>query len=388
MPKTVEITPEVLAWAIEEEGLEPAALAERVGVSLLVFQTWLEGDSRPSKGQFSRLVELLHRPRALFLLPRPPKQSGVPPQLRSAPGLLNHDLSAVERRMIRRARRIQREASWLLREQGAQATTLPELRSSEPAEVAGQALRAWTGVTTSEQLSWNSPYQALREWRRVVDDQGVAILQLQLGSRGLRGFSLFDDRVPLVAVNTAYNAVGRVFTIFHELAHVSVRTDSACAGFFSPLASDRSLRLERWCEEVAASVLLPRTVLEQLVRERYGSGDLPIRDFDGVRRVAEKFNVSIRAAAVRLIRLNLAPGELYGLVEERAQVVDRPSGGGGGGGGRVTAQKRVDEYGRRLPGLFLEAAEEGALPIRDALDLVGITSSQMVELGRLVSSET
>lgn len=240
-------------------------------------------------------------------------------------------------------------------------------------------------MTVPEQLSWDSPYRALKEWRRAIDELGVVVLQLQLGSAGVRGFSLSDEYVPLAAVNTAYNAGARVFTIFHELAHLAARADSVCASFYGPWTPSISLRLERWCEEVSASALLPRASLERVVREQLGSGREPVRTFDEARRLADKFKVSLRAMAIRLIRLQFAPQELNELIEEQAPIVDRPS-GGGGGGGRVTAQRRLDEYGRRLPELFLDAAQAGTLPVRDALEMVGITTSQMDELRRLMDT--
>ncbi len=385
LSRTVEITPEVLAWAIGEDAIPEGELAGKVGVTPGTVRDWVEGRGQPSRGQFSRLVDALHRPRALFFLPTPPSAAGVPAQLRAAPGLVDHDLSSTERRLIRRARRLQREAGWLLEERVAHAINLPELHSSLPPAEAGFRLRDWIGVAVGEQLAWENPYVALREWRRVIDERGVSVLQLQLGGQGLRGFSLFDEYAPLIAVNTAYNAPARIFTIFHELAHLAARSDSACAAFFGPDTTSTLLRLERWCEEVASAALLPRDAIEREVRERLGPGEQPAQTFDQVRRIAERFKVSIRAAAIRLIRLELAPVEVYGAVESRAQFVDRPQ-GGGGGGGRPTARKRLDEFGRRLPGLFLDAVEEGAIPMRDALDLVGITTSQVDELRGLINS--
>ena len=109
-------------------------------------------------------------------------------------------------------------------------------------------------------------------------------------------------------------------------------------------------------------------------------------DFDAARRLADRFKVSIRAVAIRAIKLELAEPSLYAEVDANAQVVDRSAQAGGGGSGRVTAQKRIDEYGHRLPLLVLDAAREREVSVRDVVSLMGVTTSELAQLERLARS--
>ena len=90
--KTVPITAQVLAWAREEAGLTQGELAERTKLKVNWVKAWESAESRPTKGQFSTLVKVLKRPSALFFLPEPPVEAGMPTSLRSAQALGDHRL--------------------------------------------------------------------------------------------------------------------------------------------------------------------------------------------------------------------------------------------------------------------------------------------------------
>lgn len=382
----VPISGEIVRWARAEDGLSEEELASRVGVDPERVLAWEAGSEQPTKGQFSRLAQALRRPRALFFLPAPPEVPAVLANLRSAPGLIDYELSTSERRMIRRARRLQEEVSWLIRRRGAETSNVLQLQTDVPASSAGQQLRNWLGVELEAQLQWEGESRAFREWRESIEERGILVFQLELGREGIRGFSIWDDFAPALAVNTAYNTVARIFTMFHELAHLAARVDSACSKFFySRPNATPSPQVERWCEEVASFALLPSDEFEQVVRDRFGHDrSNPVTELDQARRIAQVFKVSIRAVAIRLIGRQLAPPNLYGIVERNARVVDRPRRGGGVGAN--AAERRIGQLGHSVPRLVLEAARAGEIPLRDAADSLRLNLSQLDDLSKIVSS--
>jgi Zn-dependent peptidase ImmA (M78 family)/DNA-binding XRE family transcriptional regulator len=373
-------------WARAEDGLSEEDLASRVGVDPERVVAWEAGTEQPTKGQFSRLAQALRRPRALFFLPTPPEVPAVLANLRSAPGLIDYELSTPERRMIRRARRLQEEVSWLIRRRGAETANVLQLPTDVPASSAGQHLRNWLGVALEAQLQWGGESRAFREWRESIEERGILVFQLELGKEGIRGFSIWDDFTPALAVNTAYNTVARIFTMFHELAHLVARVDSACSKFFySRPDATPSPQVERWCEEVASFALLPRGEFEQVVRDRFGHDrSTLVTELDQARRIAQIFKVSIRAVVIRLIGSQLAPPNLYGIVERNAKVVDRPRRGGGAGAN--AAERRIGQLGYSAPRLVLEATRQGEIPLRDAVDSLRLNLSQLDDLSKLVST--
>ncbi len=380
---TVPINAQVLAWTREEAGLTQVELAQRAKLSVECIQAWEAEESRPTRGQFSKLVGVLKRPSALFFLPEPPVEAGMPTSLRSAPALGDRKLGPEEARQIRRARRLQELTSWVFRDEGAAQVRLSQYQPSEDPVEIGMAERSESGVSAAEQLAWKSASEAFRSLRSHLEDQGVLVMQLTMGRNNIRGFGAWDDHAPLVAVNTAYHPTARIFTLFHEVAHLLTRTDAACQGFVFPGQQDGSV--ERWCERFAAAFLLPEENLKTIASKYGVTVAAPTACPDTVRRIAYSFSVSIRATAIRLQEVGLAEPSLYPSVVTQFAGSDWNDSSGGGGGGQPVAVKRVTQFGARLPSTLFAAADRGRLTTRDLADYLQLTTGQIEDLKDLLN---
>ena len=368
----VPVNGEVVRWAVEESGLSMVEVAARSKVAAASLKGWMEGAGKPSRGEFTRLVNTLKRPSALFFAPGVPEASPLP-AMRRAPGQAVRKLSAQERLWMRRAVRLQKLLSFLCGRWGVQVD-LPKF-DGEPAEQAGERLRRWLGVSTGMSVSWSSHAEAWRWWRERLEQCGVFVFALELGRDGVRGFSVWDEAAPVVAVNTAYNPAARIFTAFHELGHLTLRNGAACndlqlAGRLPSDAVD--VDEERWCEELAASALLPRKAVLGFME----TDGRELEGFDLAKKTASRFGVSIRAAAVRLIKLNAAPGYLYALVDEKAGGWDRDKGFARGASPR-RVRRRFNEYGAATVDRLLQGSEQGLLNLRDLRDYLRVDSTEV-----------
>lgn len=379
----VPINGSVLRWAIQESGISEKSIAENLQVAVGVLRQWESGSAFPSKTQFAKLLALLKRPSALFFLPEPPDIEPTYAHFRRAPKAQESRVAPDEARWIRSATRLQGAVSLLLKEMNQEPPKLPRLSPSPSAETAANEQRSVSGVTVQTQLGWPSPSWAFREWRQALEQQGVFVLHLRLGRASCRGFSVWDDMAPIIAINTAYNFPARIYTIFHEYAHLLTRTNAVCTSFSGPTdASDDEA--ERWCEKFAASFLLPRSEFLAHVDElRRGAR---VADFATVVRLANRFKVSLRAVALRLVDLDRANLELYREVDSRAKVSEQEKHGGGGGKGQKRYERRLDEYGRRLPKVFLEGVRRDIIDSHDVLDYLDLSTKSLDELERELAS--
>ena len=366
------INPEVLKWAIDESGYTEDELAHSLKVDVATLSAWVEGTDGPTQGQFTQLAGKLRRPKSIFFLPRPPEASGLPPTLRRAVGRTSRDLSAGELLWVRRARRLQRILSLLEEGQRGARVAVPRLSPERDPAGAGAEVRAWLGVTVGQQLEWSSAREALDAWRAAVEARGVVVMELQLGSDGLRGFALSDEYVPVVALNTHENIEARVFTLLHEVAHLASDTAKACLGI--ALDADRT---ERWCDEVASEAVLPREALREAVEGMVAATE---PDFEVVRTLSSRFRVSLRATAMALIRDGWAERSLYAAVEEAAPASDYAKPGGGGGGGRRAPRGRLSEVGPRAAGAILAAMSRDRLGELEARRHLRLDGSELAEL--------
>jgi Zn-dependent peptidase ImmA (M78 family) len=372
------VTPAVIAWALEEDGRPLREIADRLHVETDDIRAWVDGRSRPSRGQVTELAETLDRPRALFFLPRAPQEAALPTSFRHPADDDRGIVSAAARRWIRRARRSQRFAAWLREEQGSRPIHLPLVRSpTDPRPVATKT-RQWLELTNDDQLSWRDQSFALGRWRRAIEETGIFVFQFEIGEGDIRGFSAWDELAPMIALNaSSMTPAARIFTLGHELGHLVSRTDAACLDWVAPrLPGGQSI--ERWCDRYSAALLLPNDLVSQVLAPAPSRDDLTL-----VRTLASKAKVSLRAAALRLVDLGTVDWSAY----RRVEAVAPPRRASRGGGSVRRPVKRLREYGPYLPTLVDDAVQSGRMSPRDAYDLLRVHVEDYRQLTNLAREQ-
>jgi Zn-dependent peptidase ImmA (M78 family)/transcriptional regulator with XRE-family HTH domain len=374
----IPITKSVLAWAYRTSGLTLEALAERVGVGPQLIADWLNGSELPTKSEFHKLATALHRQAAVFFLPEPPQSFGHVPQFRHPPEITRESLNDLEHESLREAKRLQRAASWSLRELKNAPVTLDRISFSSNIEGAAAQVRAKLGISVEDQIGWANTSHAFHEWRACLESLGFLVLTFVMGRDSCRGFSTWDDYAPVIAINTTgWNTASRIFTLFHEYSHLATRTDSFCMQGFLRKPGKPNDETEKWCEEFAAAVLLPWDAVTRLLKERFGwKLDQKIDDLAQAAYVANKLKVSLRATVLRLIGKNVATWDLY---NEISPASDLPS-GGGGGGGRDRKKIAEDSLGRRTIGVIIEAVNQDLMTRSEALSYLDIPFRDLIGL--------
>lgn len=375
----IPITPSVLTWAIREAGFTTETLAEKLKVSPATVRAWENDEQKPMLTQFRQLATHLKRIPAMFMLPEPPVTPSLPVQFRHPPAATRTELNPVERRYIREAHRIQHTTAWLVRELGEPVPSLPQVRLSANPEQAGVDARTFlTGSANgSFGADWRNVSQAFQAWRSAVEDAGVLVFLFTLGKDSCRGFSLWDDAAPLIAINTWWSPQARTYTLSHEYGHLLTRTASACLEKSGRRSSVESDPAERWCEQFAAAVLIQRTQLEQFLNSIGWRGE-QITDLNIAGRVASRFKVSLRAATIRLIEIHAADWLLYHEIPATSDVKPK----GGGGGGRDRGQIKEDQFGSRAVALFFRAMDRNLLGRSDVLEYLDVPDAQLDRLYR------
>ncbi len=202
-------------------------------------------------------------------------------------------------------------------------------------------------------------------------------MQQPLGEKGYRGFSLFDPVAPLLGVNSAYTTEARTYSYVHELGHLLRGTAAICT-------SSVDQGLERWCEEFAAALLLPRADLLAFANKLVGHGN-PITVPTQVSKIARYFRVSRLATATALQQQGRASQLLWNEIKQQSDIRRKQS-GGPTGDPQTLPVVRVLEWGRTPTRLLLEAADQGALSRPDLLEYLDLNSGQVDEVRRLISS--
>jgi Zn-dependent peptidase ImmA (M78 family) len=364
-----------MEWAIAESGYSIEELAAATRVSPEAVRDWEAGRIQPGLTQLRALASKLKRPLATFMLPGPPALPTPTLEFRHPPGVKRRALNPEERRRVREATRLQRVLTWLTSELKRQEVDLPRVSAASSAEREAKAARSRLLPTAVGQKRWQSAAAAFHAWRAALEQSGVFVLAFPMGSDACRGFSLWNDRAPVIAVNTAWSIEARIFTLFHEYGHLLTRTNSACVEGTHRRTSAQSDTVERWCEQFAAAAILPREELERLLVHRGRTNR--ITELDDVRKIAGHFRASLRATVLRLVDLDAAGWDLYRSVPPAS---DRKV-ESGGGAGRDRTQTRLDQYGAHTMTTFSTALQQDIVSRGDVLDYLDVAPGTLQPRG-------
>lgn len=325
-----------------------------------------------------KLETLYRRPLAYFFLPAPPADEPLPADFRSAAA----DDGESRAELTLQVRRVRELREVALRLEGwAEVATIPKATLEDAAGAVASRLREWLGVDLAAQFSWTDGAEAYRKWRAAFEQRGVLVLQFTgVPVRAARGFSITGDRLPVIAVNSRDKPVARCFTLMHELAHLALRQVGIC-DFTSTALASRSV--ERFCNAVAAEVLIPARSLKDLLPE---SGKL---DVDAL---ARRFKVSSEAMALRLIATKRLPEAEYErfrrryfdeLEDERQRRKEqRTEKEGGPSADRLV----VTNLGRPFLRLLVDGYYEGLVSAPEFRDYTSIKVSRLEKLEALMES--
>lgn len=306
--KTSPITPAVLEWSIDQDGRSRSELAATLKVDGAELEAWLAGEIQPRVGEVSKIAKVLHRPRVFFFLPEPPATAAMPSGFRHPPGIGARKVSSSVLVEARRAKRLQRAIASTVADHDRPGVPLATVK--EPPAITADAARKWLGVAPGER--WADEYEALRRWRGALEAAGILVFDLQLGKDEVRGFADWDERAPMIVVNsTSVSPPARIFTLGHELAHLLLREATAC---LEPSGGNLTIntRTEQWCERFAAALIMPAGEVRRLMDNlKVGQGQA---DINAVKATMNAFRVSARAAAVNLSDLGFAQDGLYAAV--------------------------------------------------------------------------
>jgi Zn-dependent peptidase ImmA (M78 family) len=181
----------------------------------------------------------------------------------------------------------------------------------------------------------------------------------RLDPEEFRGFALTDPLAPLVFVNGSDTKGAQMFTLAHELAHVWLGE----SGVFDPIAGREPVHaVERWCNHVAAELLVPLDILRA---EHVPRNPLPAE----IERLARRFKVSTLVILRRIHDAgSLSWDALWGAYEtELARILARPS--GTGGNFHLTTAARVS---KRFARALVISTWEGRSSFTEAFSLLGI----------------
>lgn len=360
----VEIRPELLRWARERAGYSEDRLIGRFPK----LPDWERGETHPTLRQLEDYAKATHTPVGFLFLQTPPVEVLPIPDFRT---IGNAHIGHPSPDLLDTLYLCQQRQAWyrdfVLATGEERLALVGSVRTTDPIIATATRIRDALGFDLAERQRLPTWTDALRRFIEQADRLGVLVMvsgvvgsnnRRRLDPQEFRGFALADEFAPLVFINGADTKAAQMFTLAHELAHVFLG-QSAVSDAQALAIPDHVV--ERWCNQVAAELLVPLEALRAAFDAR-----APLRDETD--RLARRFKVS---TLVILRRIHDAGGlgrDAYwrAYEEEVARIRALPK--GSGGDFYLTLGARASKTFARA---LVISTLEGRTPFTEAFRLLG-----------------
>lgn len=360
----------VLRWAAQRADLHDDDLTARFGK----WPLWLSGEAQPTLQQLEKFARLTHTAIGYFFLPEPPVLALPVPDFRT---VRDEALADPSSNLLDTLYLCQQRQDWY--RDYARLNGLPVLTfvgsvtlGDAPEAVAHQ-MRNVLDFSIDERRRLPTWTDALRQMIAQAEDAGLLVMvssvvgsnsHRKLAVDEFRGFALANNLAPLIFLNGADSKAAQMFTLGHELAHVWLGASGVSDVQLGRVATQQT---ERWCNQVAAELLMPM----QALRETHQPDNpIPVE----IQRLSREFKVSTLVALRRLFDAQTIDEatlwQQYRAEQERLRTLKERS-GSGGDFYRTLGARTSKRFARAV----LSSTLEGQTLFRDAFRMLGMRKS-------------
>lgn len=380
--KTPGVNPKLLIWARKRAGRTIEEVAKALKKPPKVIESWEDGTATPTYAQLERLAYVVYkRPLAIFFFPEAPSEPDPEKSFRTLPHAELEELSADTRHKIREAQAFQISLAELTGgENPANRQILREVSISltEEIRITTAKVRRFVGFEVSDQKAkWKNVDEALKGWRKMIEDGGVFVFKDSFKQRDVSGFSLYHPQFALIIVNNSTSRTRQIFTLFHELGHLLVHVSGITKkddSFITDLQGDARI-IEIFCNRFAAEFLVPEESLEREIK------GVHLND-NSVSAIARMFKVSREVIFRRLLDMGLISMKTY--QQKAAQLKDEydaDSGSDEGGNYYLTQATYLSE---RYANLAFANYYRGAISLEQLADYLNVSARSVPGLEELL----
>ncbi|WP_407453115.1 ImmA/IrrE family metallo-endopeptidase [Methanobrevibacter sp.] len=301
MPDALHVNPAMIKWAREDAGYSLEELPDYLEDA----EKWETGEKTPSWADLRKLAKKYKRPSFFYFLSEPPKKEKDLIEFRADEKI--EEYSPNLRLEIRKAKFRRNAFLHIYEDMGVKVPTFNQyvLTSRNVHELATH-IRNYLNVDFEIQKGWfikdngNKSYDHinfLNHWKEICFELGILVFELENVSESeVSGCSIYYDTCPIILLNGKNTPNRRIFTLMHELAHLTQGTSAICD-------VDKHNRKEIFCNKVASEVLIPHDTLDKEVLF-YKNGNLNLSN------ASNMYGVSKQTMVYKLNSLNIISDDL------------------------------------------------------------------------------
>lgn len=361
----VDVAPAMLRWAVDRSGRSVDAVLRHFDK----FGDWLNGEAKPTLRQLEAFAKYTYTPIGQLFLDSPPRIALPVADFRSVSGRADlspsvHLMDVIHSCEIRQ--------DWYRRHligDGADKLSFVGSESMDsPAERVAATIADQIDFSVDARAKLRNFDVALRDMVERVEAIGILVMrngvvdsntQRPLDPKEFSGFALADDYAPLIFLNGKDTKARQTFTLAHELAHVWLGKSGVS---LSTINRTHDERVERWCDSVAAELLVPMAELKRLASQASAASS--------VDDLGKHFKVSSLVVLRRLRDAEYLSQDDFSSLFRAALLAFQSKAARGGGGNFYHMQ--LSRTGKRFTRAVIASTVEGQTLYRDACQMLGV----------------
>ena len=375
---SIEIQPDILNWVMQKLQFQD------VGKSIFdILREWQSGEKVPTFNQIEDVSKKTNIPLGYFFLEVPPIDDCEIIDFRTVNSI---SVDNPSRNLIDTVDAMSSVQEWMIdyyKTNGNEPFSyVGKFTDKVQAKTIALDIRKELGLDEEWFLSGKNAADSFRIAREAIGNIGVLVMangvvgnntHRKLDVNEFRAFTLLDKQVSLIFINSCDTDNGKIFSLFHELAHVWLGKDSF---YNEPFGSTAVVsKLEVLCNAVAAELLVPDDIFDQ----KWNENQQEI--FEKIQELAKYFRCSRFVITRRALDQNKISSDKYGaivqeLVKQSKRSLENAKKRSGGDFYRNLNSK----WDKNFVAALAQSTESGKTLYTDAYHLTGTTGKTFVEL--------
>ncbi len=359
---STDINPKILCWARKEAGYQVEEIAAKLRVDTNRYLKWEKDGKDIPLGKLQNLASQFKRQIAVFFLPDVPAKIKRPKDYRNltpAESQLSKNVLLALRRsahLQQLAKELEGEKYW-----NNKLKWLKKVERLKNEQDSIAQLRNLLGIDLDHQLEWKSYNEAYKNWRTAIEEKlGILVFQFSMPIEELHGFCMTDNFPYTIVCNSRHSYTGRIFTIFHELAHIIRHQSGMCL-----VDNIEQNQKEEWaCNTFAGRFLVPAKAL------------IPTDNIEEITTYSKKLKVSREVYLRRMKEEGLLPNtKFYALLDEIKATYKKES---KSNGFVLPEVKSRASRGETFYNIVFEALEDNRINYTDAAHALGLRVNRLI----------
>lgn len=371
---------EMLKWAMERTPIKIEEISLRMKeFSNEQIENWENGTEYPSVNQAKKLCNLYDIPfAALYLSKLPNVDNTTYIDRRTYMDNLKGDISYELWKEINRLKSC-RECAIELLNLEEYRNVFKDINPNFSTNDISTKIREIFNIETPFKNKTAYSNNAFNYFRNKIESKGVMVLQIEnISIKEIRGISLNYEILPIIAVNKNDSDRAKVFTLFHEIAHLVRRTSNLCLIDFN----EREDEEEKICNNLAANILIPEITLDSIINGKDLSDDRVITN------LSDRYAVSKFVIIKRLYDLNKIDFVLYkSKYEKYLDIFNEIKKIKKKQGQKIIVtqdKKLISSSGKLYPKIILNAYYEGKISFGEVCNTLNVNSRYIDNIERMV----